>query len=155
MGSILSSNEPSDEPGTIHPFDAQFPVWSQFVVPWSTIPVVALYMCVLCLMRDIESEAGTGRDFYLGVLAVSILVIRPVDALVLLSAGPVYLWSRLRRNRSLAHLSAGLAGVLVVAVPAVLLTVLIHGGLQTPYVVGARSAGMSASNLHERAYAIW
>jgi hypothetical protein len=136
------------------PLPSDFPIWSQFVVPWNTVPIAAIYMCIFCLMRDLGSVGGTGRDLTLGALGASTLAFRPTDALALLPAGGVYLWHRLRGGRPGLHLGAALAGALAVLIPAVVLTRAIHGGLTTPYLEEARRIGMSLSDIHERAYAI-
>jgi hypothetical protein len=137
------------------PMLASFAVWSQFVVPWNTTPIAALYLCVLCLMRAISSSHRVRTDFALGLLCGFIVIIKPIDGVPLVIVAAWFLWAVHRDDRFGARTRAALAGAMIVVIPFVAFTVATYGGLSGPYVEQARRVGMSLSDLHERAYAIF
>jgi hypothetical protein len=130
-----------------------YPLWVQFVTPWNTIPIAAIYMWLLYLMR--ERPGGMGRtDAALGALAAAVVVIRPTDVLALVPLGIVYLWRRVRGPRALLHIGWAAGAAAIVLIPVALMTWRIHDGVASPYVAEAAAIGMSLSDVHERAVAI-
>jgi hypothetical protein len=144
----------------VAPNAPNYPLWVQFVMPWNTIPIAAIYMCLLCLMRERAGDPGQvgtrnrRTDVALGALAAAVVVIRPTDALALIPLGLVYLWRRVRGGRPLLHIGWAAVAAAIVLLPVALVTWHIHGGLASRYVAEAAAIGMSLSDVHERAVAI-
>lgn len=134
-----------------------FPVLRQFVVPWSTIPVAATYLWIIYLLQKMETEARTSSiaDLWLGMLAAFVLVTRPIDVAPLFLAGAYYLWIRLRKEKSAAHIARAIMGAATVLGFVLVLMLLIHGGLATPYSKTSTDIGLGFGNLLERFYAIF
>lgn len=135
----------------VAPTARDYPIWVQFVLPWSTIPIAAIYMGILCLLRERPDVRHPRTDVALGVLSALVLAIRPIDALALVPAGLMYLFRRLWTERPLRHIgwAAGVAAVVLMPILGVLVAV--HGGLRGPYLAAASAVGMSLSDIHERA----
>ena len=131
-----------------------FPVWLQYVLPWSTIPVAAIVMVVLTIVRGLGSGDSPTKDAALGALAAAVVVIRPSDALPLLIAGGWYARQRAVTERAIRHLGAGLLAAGIVLGLDLALTLAIYGGLATPYHEQVRAIGASLSDFHERVLAI-
>jgi hypothetical protein len=111
-------------------------------------------MLIVLLVRNLRAEDSKWKDAALGLLASGVVAIRPSDAVPLLVAGAFYFHARVLRQRDVAKVGAALlsAGLVLGAYAA--LSWAIYGGLATPYHHEVRIIGASASDFHERAYAI-
>jgi hypothetical protein len=136
------------------PYRLAFPVWFQYVLPWNTIPVAAILMVVLSMVRRLRPVDSARNDAVLGALAAGLVVIRPSDALPLLVAGGWYVRQRAFEQRAVAHIGAALLGAGIVLSLDLALSLAIYGGIETPYHELVRTIGASLSDFHERAFAI-
>ncbi|MBK8973267.1 MAG: hypothetical protein IPM37_18650 [Hahellaceae bacterium] len=137
-----------------YPISAKFPLWLQFVIPWTTIPVSAIYMLVIYCYSILDKSDRIRPDFVLGFLSALLLFIRPADIAPLVLPGMLYLFYRFRSPFLLKHLFASLAGMLVVIVPGLILMIEIYGGISSPYSRVSENIGLGFSNIFERAYSI-
>ena len=118
------------------------------------MPVAAMLMGILLLTRGLRAHDSARKDVALGVLASSVVAIRPSDGLPLLVAGAFYVHQRVLRERAIAKAGAGAAAAVSILLLYGTLSWLIYGGLATPYHEEVREIGASMSDFHERAYAI-
>ncbi|MGC4037799.1 MAG: hypothetical protein QM764_17685 [Chitinophagaceae bacterium] len=134
------------------PFEVRHLLWLQFVVPWNTIPVAAMFMSLICLVHELEPQTPLSRHLLIGALVGAIVAIKPVEVLPLTVAGSWYLAKTLKdRSTALRRIGATVCGVVVTAGPVVALGIYIHHGLSSPYTDEIGQIGMSAADLPQRA----
>ena len=136
------------------PYEAMFPVWLQLAIPWNTVPVAALLMMVLVLVGELRESDAWRNDAVIGLLAASVVAVRPGDAVALIPAAALYLRRRVLQAHAFTNVSAaGIAAAVVLGLYGSL-SWAIYGGLATPYHGAVRAVGASLSDFDERAYAV-
>jgi hypothetical protein len=137
---------------TYIPFPSPHILWIQFVEPWNTIPIAAIVMSILCILREMRADDSLWKDFLPGVLIGLVFAIKPAEVLPLAIVGVAWLAITLRtRERPWLRIGAAAAGALVVALPVLALTIRIHGGLSSPYTRVIDNIGMQFGDFGERA----
>lgn len=129
------------------------PQMAEWAIPWNSTPAAALMWGVLAACG--QWLAGQRRPVLLGALAAAMPAFRPTDT------GPVavcLLWVLVAdwragtlRARSLAML---LLGVVLAAVPQLVLHVLIHGPHPSGYMVQSRAIGFTPYDFPWKAYVL-
>jgi hypothetical protein len=129
-----------------------YPIWSQFVIPWTTNGVAPLYVAALLVIRLNWTRGRPLFDLLLGLLLGAITCVRPADAVPLALLVAVYSVHGLLARR-LAPSALILLGVLVGAAPGLLFMWRVYAGGVSPYLGNLRTVGLfTVSNLPERAY---
>ncbi|MAZ18298.1 MAG: hypothetical protein CL535_18480 [Ahrensia sp.] len=136
------------------PFPQTLFFWRQFAVPWTTVPVAASYLFILYAVSKDVSDTGKFTDLFIGSAAALVVVTKPSDVLPLVPAGIAYFFRRIR-SKNKWRIGFATAGAIAVLGPALGLTVAIHGGLNSPYVVSSGQIGLSFSQLPLRAYSMF
>jgi hypothetical protein len=137
---------------TLIPFPFPNILWMQFVMPWNTIPIAAIFMCLLCMVRDLRPDDSFWKDFLTGVLVGAVVAIKPAELLPLSIIGAGWLIITLRTcERAWRRLGAAAAGTLIVGAPVLALSFRIHGGISSPYTRVVDSIGMQFGDFGERA----
>lgn len=134
------------------PFAVKHILWLQFVVPWNSVPIAALFMTLLCLVHELRADDVRSKDFLIGALVGAIAAIKPVELLPATVLGLAYLTVALH-ERTAAWRRIGMAalGGVAVAGPVLALTLQIHHGLSSRYTDAVSTIGMSLSDLPQRA----
>lgn len=142
-------------PGSIHiPYEVKHIVWLQFVIPWNTVPIAAIFMVALLLVRSLSNRPTLSLDLIFGGLTAFVVATRPVDIIALTPAWVAYFFQRLKGGRWQNLVAAGGAASCV-AVAMIALMLIIYGGLSTPYTQNIAGIGMSPHFLLERTFAIF
>jgi len=138
------------------PLDGRRLLWLQFVVPWNTVPIAALLMTLLCLVRELRHDDALSKDLLIGALVGAVAAIKWVELMPLTVLAAWYLWVTLR-DRSMAwrRIGAAAVGALAVAGPVLALTVYIHHGITSPYTDTTARIGMSFADLPQRTFDIF
>ena len=137
---------------TLIPFAVKHLLWLQFVVPWNTVPIAALFMSLLCLVHELRNDDAISKDFLIGALVGAVAAIKPVELLPLTVLGSWYMTVTLRnRTAALRRIGTAALGGLVVAGPVLGLDLYIHHGLSSPYTEAVGNIGMSFVDLPQRA----
>ena len=133
-----------------------FPFFLQFVVPWNTIPVAVSIMAILLLARDFKHCRHHVPDVLVGFLSGYVLVTRPSDLVPIATAGGCYFLARMQSGDAMRRGLAMIVGGAAVVVPAVVLSLAIHGSLLSEtYAASVGYIGFGFSNVMERAYAVF
>jgi len=137
---------------TYIPFASANILWMQFVMPWNTIPIAAIFMGMLCIFREMRPDDSLWKDFLPGLLVGAVFAIKPAELFPLAFIGVAWLTITLRtRERAWRRIGAAAAGALVVAIPVLALSIRIHGGLSSPYTRVVDNIGMQFGDFAERA----
>ena len=118
-----------------------------WVVPWSTTGSAPFQFAALLLALRFAERPGPARAALLGLSVAAVAGFRPSDAVVLLGTGaPWAAWALLRARSPwrlwAASLAAGMAGVLLGALPAALAHLAVFGLHAGPYVGGSAAIGL-------------
>ena len=137
---------------TLVPAAVKHILWLQFVVPWNSVPVAALFMSLLCLVNELQADDALSKDFLIGALVGAVAAIKPAELLPVTVLGLAYLTVTLHK-RTAAWRRIGMAalGGIAVAGPVLALSLYIHHGLSSPYTDLVGHVGMSLSDLPQRA----
>ena len=122
-------------------FPAQ--LFAQYIVPWNTTPVAALYVFVLALyVKSLDEGLTRGRSMGLAAAIAVVATIRPVDTIAL---APIVLhlalseWRRWKQGgaaiyrTSVAAVTVGIATGAVIVVSYLALHVLVYGFATSDY----------------------
>lgn len=136
------------------PFQLNVPFWTQFAIPWNTVPIAAAYMAILLMIRRLRNSGSPGLDLALGASAGLVAVTRPIDIVPLVLVAMAYVWHRIVLQRRWINLAIGAGGACLVIGPVIALSLAVHGGIDMPYVKASSRIGLSIVDLPERAFAI-
>tara|TARA_R110000751_G_scaffold307890_1_gene433866 strand:- start:70672 stop:72243 length:1572 start_codon:yes stop_codon:yes gene_type:complete len=140
---------------TSQPHPMLFPVLTQFTVPWNSVPVAAAFLWIVVFIRDLQNHDDVWKNAALGGLAALVISNRPGDIATLLPAGCFYLWSLRQTERPLLRIIQAVCAAALVAAPVLVLQLVIHGGLSSPYTKLSADIGFDLGNLATRAYWIF
>jgi hypothetical protein len=130
----------------------RYPIWSQFVIPWTTNGVAPLYVGALLAIRFNWQRNRAAVDVLIGAVVGAVVCVRPADALPLAAIVAAYGIHVLMATRRPARLMLVAAGAVIGAAPFLLFMGRVYGGGVSPYMRNWRTVGFTFSNLNERAY---
>ncbi|MEQ3650106.1 hypothetical protein [Hyphomonas sp.] len=156
MGAILVLLVTTMIPLRIHvPHEVNSVILTQFVVPWNTNPVAALFMALMLEVRSIGDPERTQRHGLIGAMAAGVFMIRFVEIAPLSMIGLGYLARTVRLGHVVRKIVSALVGALMVIVPLLALTIAIHHALGSQYLGSSTTIGLSVSDAHERLIALF
>jgi hypothetical protein len=128
-------------------------VFEQWAIPWTSTPAAAVIWGLLAISAG--HLQGDRRPFLLGVLAGSLPLLRPTDAIVcvicLAWCAVADLRSGRLRWRDVLLVAAGIA---MPVLPYLALHLAIYGPQPSQYMLGSRVVGFTVHNLVWRAYVL-
>tara|TARA_R110001606_G_scaffold253808_2_gene401604 strand:+ start:26300 stop:27868 length:1569 start_codon:yes stop_codon:yes gene_type:complete len=156
VGAILVLLVSTIIPLRIHvPHEVNSVILTQFVVPWNTNPVAALFMALMLEVRSIGDPERAQRHILIGAMAAGVFMIRFIEIVPLSMVGLGYLARTVPLGHVVRKIVSALVGALMVIVPLLALTFAIHHALGTQYLGSSMMIGLSLSDVHERLIALF
>ena len=115
-----------------------------WTLPWSTTPVVPLSLACLLLVFRFQDTPTPNKAFLIGLMATSVALFRPIDALVLVIVCPIVLLASSRRQTARGLVRIVFAGTLGGILPLATLLAIhlaVHGWTRGGYLAESASTG--------------
>jgi hypothetical protein len=130
-------------------------VLMQYIVPWNTIPVAALYVTILVIYaRAVKKGVTAGRLAAIGAAGALILITRPIDAFAMWGVAFHLLYRLSRQTLSgegktnfVFPLIAAITSIAAVLVPYIGLHIAVYGVHPSAYMVNAGDLGFDLQSI--------
>ena len=131
------------------------PLFIQFVYPWNSIPVAAIYAFVIYKSASNGVSLSGKESVVIGGIVGLLAFLRPVDVFPLVIPMLFLLYKISQENSSIKKFSFGCFGFIIIVVSFTLLTFLIHGSLISEYVEVSKNIGFNFFALGQRFYSLF
>lgn len=137
------------------PHEQVIPLFVQFIFPWNTTPVAAIYAFLMYQSTVGLSNVGFRRLFFSGLLVGYLSYTRPIDIVPLLALAPTLILALLKRRQIFRGIMCLGTGVTISIGLLTALTLWIHGTLFSEYVNHSKSMGFDMFSVPAKFYSVF
>ena len=132
------------------PHSVRFPIATQFIIPWNSIPVAAIYAYLIYHSLPLSPPVTSAKSGVIGALVGALFFLRPVDLVALLPLSIAFLSKLSHQTSHRREALWAVSGFYATFGPLLLLSLYIHGSLNSDYVQTSKNIGLDFSRVLER-----